>query len=200
MNRIDVIYYINLDHRIDRRKEVEKQLVNIGFDPDKIVRMDAIRKSVKGLGCGLSHMECLQKAMVDNLDNVMVVEDDFTFRIDQETLHARLQHAFSVEFDAYILGGKILQSKQESSGIQKVEEAQALSCYIVSKKFIPVLHDNFQLAMTHLERGGRYDEFAIDQFSKPLQKSNVYFCHLPTAGIQAPGWSDIEQTNVCYGC
>ena len=54
---IDIIYYINLDHREDRKTQFLQEMAKAGVPPDKIVRISAVPKPGQGdWGCSLSHL------------------------------------------------------------------------------------------------------------------------------------------------
>lgn len=84
-NLVDHIYAINLPERIDRRKDIEKELQRIGLDfsHSKVSLFSAIRPSDKlafpnigVLGCYLSHLEVLREARKKNFKSIIVIEDD----------------------------------------------------------------------------------------------------------------------------
>ena len=47
LNRLDAIIYINLDHRKDRKKQIEEELKKVGVDKKKIIRFPAVYKKLK---------------------------------------------------------------------------------------------------------------------------------------------------------
>ena len=70
------IYYINLAHRTDRRKLIEKELQDID-----IIRMEGKYLPKYGeLGCASSHLKILMNAPNDK--HLLIFEDDFTFKGD----------------------------------------------------------------------------------------------------------------------
>ena len=75
------IFYINLEHRVDRREHVIKELTTkgLGLGLENITRFNAIKMINGAVGCSMSHLKILQDAMSNNLDHVLIVEDDITF-------------------------------------------------------------------------------------------------------------------------
>ena len=54
------IFYINLEHRVDRKEYIEKELQNIFENP--ITRFNAINLKSGALGCSMSHLKCIENA------------------------------------------------------------------------------------------------------------------------------------------
>jgi len=67
------IYYINLDHRIDRRRHIEQQLSPF----NNVVRVSAVPGGYNG--CTSSHLLVVQDAIYRKHKVIGVFEDDFTF-------------------------------------------------------------------------------------------------------------------------
>ena len=53
-------FYINLDHRTDRKEHVEKELNIIGVNAS---RFEAIKMENGAIGCSMSHLKILQTAL-----------------------------------------------------------------------------------------------------------------------------------------
>jgi len=81
-NLLPNVYYINLPHRLDRKKNIRGQLNKIDYPTEKINRINAIKRDLGSTGCGLSHIKALEKALQDKqyVDYVMILEDDFEFK------------------------------------------------------------------------------------------------------------------------
>jgi GR25 family glycosyltransferase involved in LPS biosynthesis len=52
-------FYINLDHRKDRKHHIENQLKQLQMTGN-ITRFNAIKNANGRIGCSLSHLKCLQ--------------------------------------------------------------------------------------------------------------------------------------------
>ena len=81
------IYYINLAHRTDRNDHVRQQITSIGCTP---IRIDAVECKQGAIGCGMSHIRCLELAKEQNLPFVCVVEDDIEFT-NPDLFHSQLK-------------------------------------------------------------------------------------------------------------
>lgn len=73
------VFVINLDKRKDRWIEIQRVCSAANILP---VRIPAIDVSPGWLGCGLSHLTCIQKAKDKQLPWILILEDDATFTIE----------------------------------------------------------------------------------------------------------------------
>jgi hypothetical protein len=89
INHFDRAYVINLPDRRDRRDQVIREFrgVDIAIGGDRVRFHDAIRPTDKGnfpdigsRGCFNSHKRILEFAAADALKNVLIFEDDVSFR------------------------------------------------------------------------------------------------------------------------
>lgn len=69
--------YINLKHRTDRRKQIEKELECFHRLDIPVHRIQATRELPGFLGCALSHKEALQYCVSQGWASFIVFEDDF---------------------------------------------------------------------------------------------------------------------------
>jgi hypothetical protein len=85
----DRICIINLPERLDRRKQVTRELQAQGQAPDgQRVRFFAAARpdsagdfpSIGARGCFLSHLEVLRQARADGVHSLLVLEDDVMFK------------------------------------------------------------------------------------------------------------------------
>lgn len=200
MDKIELIVFINLEKRKDRLESISKELGTF-FVNSKIRRFNGIVHTNGHVGCGLSHIQILDFAKKNNLQNILIVEDDFYFKIDKFELNRKLKHLFEhyPNFDICLFGVNLLKSKRLDEHIHQVEDGQTTSCYLVQNHFFEKLRDAFQKGVNGLLAGGKNDEFAIDQSWKPLQKEG-FLAFEPKIGGQKNGWSDTERRFAFYNC
>lgn len=83
------ISIINLPDRVDRRREMESQLIKLGSVPEagRVEFFPAFRPTAKddwpslgARGCFLSHYKVLKQARERKLRNILVLEDDCEFK------------------------------------------------------------------------------------------------------------------------
>ncbi|WP_293152375.1 MULTISPECIES: glycosyltransferase family 25 protein [unclassified Microcoleus] len=97
-------YVVNLPDRQDRRRDITKELANVGISlaPNSVEIFPAVRPETAGefpsigaWGCFLSHLSILKHARQQNLSNVLVMEDDLaispTLIAQQSALIEQLQ-------------------------------------------------------------------------------------------------------------
>lgn len=68
------LYVINLDERIDRWQQIQRDFSN--FQEFNLIRIPAIKHKRGKIGCFLSHKKCIQIAKDKGLKYIIVVEDD----------------------------------------------------------------------------------------------------------------------------
>lgn len=113
MNFFNKIYYINLQHRSDRREHMEKWFNETNIPKDKIERIDAIYETNNVLaanGCTKSHIKTLEYFLEYGVgDFCCVFEDDFMPN-NKETFWNDIEKIFinNVDFDIIQLSYTIM--------------------------------------------------------------------------------------------
>ena len=156
-NFFDKIYCINLSERPDRwnecLKNFEKYEIN-NYQRIDAVKIDAnIPSKRKGqIGCALSFVKCFEKIKNENLKNVLILEDDFEFQTDKETLFQKLNNSLKElpeDWDSLFLGGTIVNDyglfpiQKYSDSLFKLNSAHCLHAAAFSKKGISKIFENF---------------------------------------------------------
>jgi GR25 family glycosyltransferase involved in LPS biosynthesis len=206
LNNFDIVYYINLEHRKDRYIHINNELSKTNIDPNKINRIDAIYDINKGyVGCSKSHILALEAFIntPDEIQNCIILEDDFIFTEEQDDINNLINLFFeNVEtYDVLMLSSNTLnETKTIFPFITKINDAQTLSGYCVSKKFAPILLDNYRSGVEKLESIGTCDLYCVDMYMKILQPKSLWFCLNPKIGKQKISYSDIQKTVVSYNC
>lgn len=204
-NNIDIIYYINLDYRIDRKESFLNEMKKINFPENKIKRFSAIKHERGEIGCSQSHINILREFINSNHNNCIIFEDDFVFNnnIDIKTIKNNLKLFFdnNIDYDVVMLAGVISNYKYTNHKfLIKIDNAQTTSGYMISKKFAKKLLDNYiegeELLRTH--NRDYYKFYAIDQYWKKLQENNKWYMFNPIFGKQIESYSDIEKRFTNY--
>jgi glycosyl transferase family 25 len=191
--------YINLKHRNDRKKQIEDEFKKEEFH--NFQRFNAFENKKGYLGCSRSHLECLKIAKKNNYKNVIIFEDDFEFLIDKTEFHNLLKQLLTVDYDVFILSYNTYPyniTKTEHPLLHRIKNTQTASGYIVNRKYYDKLIQNFEDGLNLLEKTDEYSKYAIDQYWKPLQETDVWLCYEKRVGKQRESYSDIEKTNVNY--
>jgi GR25 family glycosyltransferase involved in LPS biosynthesis len=206
LNNFDIVYYINLEHRKDRYIHINNELSKTNIDPNKINRIDAIYNINKGcLGCSKSHILALEAFIntSDEIQNCIILEDDFIFTEQQDNINNLINLFFeNVEtFDVLMLSSNTFnETKTNLPFITKINDAQTLSGYCVSKKFAPILLDNYRSGVEKLENIGTNNLYCVDMYIKILQPQSLWYCLNPKIGKQIMSYSDNEKMVVYYNC
>jgi glycosyl transferase family 25 len=143
----DRSYIINLKDRVDRRREVEHEFRRLGISipNEKVQFYTATRPtdqanfaSIGVRGCFMSHLNVLDFAQRDNLRNVLVFEDDVSFRnveVDfEERLIENLSHA---DWDLLWLGySRPAQDGLSGPLTRWTGDIICAHCYAVNGRFI----------------------------------------------------------------
>ena len=192
-------FYINLEHRTDRKTHVEKELNNIGI---KATRFNAIQMKNGAIGCSMSHLKILQNAHKNNLDHVLIVEDDITF-LDPQLFKNQINKFFELHhdnWDVILLAGNNMPPYQRiDDTCIKVSRCQTTTGYLVNKHYINVLASNIKMGLTHLiNKPAEHVNYAIDKFWFILQGSGNWFLITPLTVIQREDYSDIEKRVMNY--
>jgi len=203
---IDAVLYINLDHRADRKKHIEKELATMGVDPARIHRIPAIYESLCGhLGCALSHVKALELIQEKGWATTIILEDDFQFKITPEEF--KLILAEPVAWNVLLLAKGWGEFEPPVGRLSRVKWCTTTSGYVIRRSYVETLLANFRGAIagilkqmaTHAEKcvaEGKpitkliHGVWAIDHTWKKLQKMDAFYITEPVAGKQAPFKSD----------
>jgi glycosyl transferase family 25 len=199
INDIKHTYYINLEHRTDRKQHVEEQLTNIGIT--NATRFNAIKMENGAIGCSMSHLKLLQDAYKNNLDHILIVEDDITF-LDPELFKAQLNKFLNshTNWDVVLFAGNNFPPyKYVDETCIKVSSCQTTTGYLVNGHYIKVLLQNIKTGLTHLiHKPTEHTKFAIDKFWFILQRECEWFLIMPPTVVQYDDYSDIEKRHTNY--
>ena len=201
LHKIDKIYYINLEHRTDRNKQIIEEIKKIDPNLEKTERINAIKHEKGAIGCAMSHLKALQKAIDNNYKNVIIFEDDFEIIIDKEFINDNFNHLLdNIDYNICLLSYSLLNKKFFDNKLSEVLDAQTTAGYIIHENFFHTLKEVWGKSVEKLHQGKPENQFAIDQNWKKLQKpGNKFFLFNRKIGRQRPSYSDIEKTTVNYG-
>jgi glycosyl transferase family 25 len=192
-------FYINLEHRTDRKEYVEEELKKIGITAN---RFNAIKMENGAIGCSMSHLKILQNAQQNNLDHVLIVEDDITF-LNPELFKSQINKFFKIHnnnWDVILLGGNNMPPYENiDDTCIKVSRCQTTTGYLVNKHYIKALLQNIKMGLTHLlNKPNEKNKFAIDKFWFVLQSSSKWYLITPLTVVQREDYSDIEKKLTNY--
>jgi glycosyl transferase family 25 len=200
---ISKIIYINLNKRTDRKECIEKELNDFGLDYE---RFEAIETPIPGfgiVGCGLSHLAVLKLAKERNYENVLILEDDFTFLVSKEELQHQLTEFFKLklDYDTCFLAYNLKKDEPLDNGIvNRIIEAWTSSGYIASKKSYDKLINLYEYAMPLLAQTRAHWIYSNDQIWRELQQKDNWYYFIKRIGKQADGYSDNSNCYTSYNC
>lgn len=197
---IDRIYYINLDKREDRKEHIINMLTNCNLI-DITERIPATYNELGHLGCSLSHIKTIEKFIDSGLDTCLIMEDDLFIK-DTESFVSRIQKLFdnNIDFDIVQVSGNHFKLEVcEQRWLRRVYDSQTTSGYIITKKFAPILLENFK-ASSELLKQGKNHFYCLDIYWKKLQPISKWYCFYRALAHQMKSYSDIEKRITSYKC
>jgi GR25 family glycosyltransferase involved in LPS biosynthesis len=196
---LDNIFYINLEQRTDRKKNVEQQLNNIGWT--NYTRFNAIKCKDGRVGCSMSHLKILKNAKEKNLDYVVIIEDDIVFT-DPNLFNTMLKYFLekNIGYDVLLLAGNIrAHTIPIDSFIHRTKRSCTTTGYIVKKHYYDTLINNIENGIKNLiQNPNKHMFYAIDTNWFKLQEEDNWLIFRPRTVSQLPDYSDIEKKHVSY--
>jgi glycosyl transferase family 25 len=195
---IEQVVYINLDHRTDRREQIEKELHKI---PCKnIMRFSAIRHTEGAIGCTKSHIAILKMAISSGWKNVLILEDDMVFKEEKwDLLYEKM-----TSYDSIVLGGMLCKYDKDSL---KLTKCYGTGAYLVNSSYYTRLLQNFEEGLRLYIKNvdprpfpfrTRYlkTTYAIDTWWNNVQQRDNWF--LVQMMYSPPSYSDVTQDTPNY--
>ncbi len=202
------IFYINLDHRLDRKEHVEAQLNEVGLKGFQ--RFNAIKMENGAVGCSMSHLKLLQTALKKDYEHILILEDDITF-LDPELFKTQLNTFFKDQskkdhlkkgssWDVVLIAGNNMPPYQKiDDTCIKVTRCQTTTGYLVNGHYIEKLMNNVKMGLTNLLNDPtKHALYAIDKFWFALQETDNWFLITPLTVVQREDYSDIEKKVINY--
>lgn len=198
-NDIQHTFYINLEHRVDRKEHIETQLSIIGL---KATRFNAIKMDNGAIGCSMSHLKILQNAVNNNLKHVLILEDDIIFLqpdVFKEQFNKFIKNHKNNWDVILFAGNNIPPYETTDETCIKVKKCQTTTGYLVNGHYIKILMQNVKMGLTNLiHRPTEQSLYAIDKFWFILQNVGKWYLITPVTVIQQEGYSDIEKKQTNY--
>ena len=197
-SHIDSIYYINLNKREDRKKEFLDNFPSV--DESRIFRVTAHEYPENGaVGCLMSHVTALSRALEDPGENILICEDDLTIK-DMDYCNRMLALLFKniQDWDVVMLGQNTIESEdtpyktENGEKIIRIKNSQTTSGYLIKKAYIPKLLDIYGEDLADYMRTGQWENYFTDQSWKVLQPGDKWYSFSPTVAVQRPSYSDIQ--------
>lgn len=201
MNSIQDIkhaFYINLDHRTDRKSHIEEQLYLVGI---KSQRFNAVKLDNGAIGCSISHLKILQQAIKEGWSHVAIIEDDTLF-LDPGLFVTQLNNFLKSHdtWDVVLLAGNnVPPFERIDDTCVKVSHCQTTTAYIVNGHYMETLANNIKEGIQRLmKEPEKHILYAIDKYWLQLQKKDLWFLITPLTVVQREDYSDIEKRVTKY--
>jgi GR25 family glycosyltransferase involved in LPS biosynthesis len=206
MDQIDTFYFINLDRRTDRLKEIAGEFTKMDIPFQKIIRIQAFEHKIGIFACGKSHMIAINHFIASGKNRCMIFEDDFEFTETKEKVNEVLTNIFSsgADIDCLMLAGKdncvLAIDPTQKTYAQRIFFATCPSCYVLTKKYAPGLLNNLSEGAAKQEKwinafGEPENAFNNDYYWVYEQLSRKYYFTVPKLGRQRDSLSDITPTS-----
>jgi GR25 family glycosyltransferase involved in LPS biosynthesis len=213
-NFFDKIFCINLDDRQDRWIDCCK-IFNKYEMMHKVERFSALKfthqdprliKVMGQIGCSMSHFGVLKKAKEQNLNNFLVLEDDFCFEFEPFELFEKMNSSLLElpnNWNMFYLGGNLDSSynvdpiEKYSDNLFKLNACHTTHAFAVNKNIYDVILKD---EPTLDELPSWHNKYTVIDvyFSKAILSKNNCFITNPILSLQRPGFSNIEHNNYDY--
>ena len=194
---MEKIIYINMDARTDRRSALLKEFDRVGFSNDKIIRFPAASyNGCPNSGCLLSHANVLEMAYDMDLQNVLVLEDDFVFIDDIQKIHADIKAFFelNIPWDVVMLTTcAAVVSEPTNQLVSKISSSGNGAGYLVNRSMMLELSTLFKSNVENLYSTKQHWVYQNDILWKTIMPSSQWYMFNHYLGYQKEGYSDLSQ-------
>lgn len=194
---IDLVVYINLNKRRDRRAEIEREFARLEIPESKILRWPAVAMPKNpAMGCTLSHIAVMEhiSTLSDSVQTVLVLEDDFNFEDDtamvKESLGKMLQYPRHI-WDVVLLSYLVRKREDFDDLISLTFFSDLASGYLINRRALPEILANFKEGCEKMEKTGRVEPYTLDLYWWRLMKNRRFFYFNRSLGYQRDSYSNI---------
>lgn len=193
LNYLDKILIINLKHREDRKNEILQELNKLQIEKDKIIFIEAVYIKENGaLGCTASHIKCIEYALNNNLENVLILEDDYDFCKDINLFNIELTKFLisNVNWDVLLLHiseyGPPINIKTDFNDVYVNLWSHSAAAYILKKNIFKDLIMNYKKSLNS-------GKGPLDFHWNNLRLKYNWYANKKIIGYQRESYSDIEK-------
>ena len=186
-----------MDARADRRSALLQEFDRVKFPKDKIIRFPAASyNGCPNSGCLLSHANVLEMAYDMDLQNVLVLEDDFVFIDDIQKIHADIKAFFelNIPWDVVMLTTcAAVVSEPTNQLISKISSSGNGAGYLVNRSMMLELSTLFKSNVENLYSTKQHWVYQNDILWKTIMPSSQWYMFNHYLGYQKEGYSDLSQ-------
>lgn len=135
-------------------------------------------------GCMQSHRQVLERAMMDGVENLLVLEDDVVFVENFAKQVVAFMQQVPDDWEQIMFGGQLFgnsKNEQVKPGIIRVADCHRTHCYAVRGQYMRDLYSKWCSSYGH-----------CDHVMGPLQRDRMVYAPDPFIAGQREGWSDIS--------
>ncbi len=194
---VDCIYCVNLDRRPDRWEKMTKQFCEHDIKVHRFAAVDGSKLEgvpsywSSALGCSASHIKILERAIEENHETVIVLEDDAQLHPEFKNMVEHGMKQLPHDWKMCYLGGSNTQVPTKfSDNIAVCKETLSTTGYLIKVDFardyiLPAILAEYQVK-------------EIDAIFRDVQKLVPIHIFNPRIVYQYEDFSDIQQIVVNY--
>jgi hypothetical protein len=186
-------YYINVDERIDRKKQIELELIKNKLN-NFVQRFNAIKPNIKSpencvKASGASHRSIIQTAKNKNLKNVLILEDDVEW-LNFEDGYKKLEELIQLQWNVILLVGWYV-----TYDFPRIFGSRNAGGYLVNSSYYDILLSNREASLSRMKKPDfgfitSKKKYASDHGWGELQRIHIWYGIHPCMCRQVDGYSD----------
>lgn len=183
------VLYINLERRTDRKVHFEEEIKKLNLNA---IRFNAIRDDDGEKGCLLSHIKCLEMAIENKYDHVLIFEDDVVF-INPKLLITQFNKFVEThdKWDVVLFGGNNTDKYKEIDECSiKVKAVASTVAYLINGHYIKKILENYKETLIKKK--------PVDVGWWSLQFHDNWYMLIPLSVEQMNDYSDILKRKINY--
>lgn len=199
LSDIQYAFYINLEHRTDRRQQMKEELSIMGINAQ---RFNAICTNNGNIGCTMSHLKLLNKAISEKYSHLLILEDDIQF-LEPEIFKQKFNKFLELHrnnWDVIIFSGNNVPPYiPVDETCIRVTRCQTTTGYLVNGHYLQTLRNNIKEGLEKLIKNpSMHYYFAVDKYWFCLQQIDNWYLIIPPTVVQRESYSDIEKRITNY--
>lgn len=208
----DKIFYINLDHRTDRKQFMEDQFSKFEITAERFSAINLTKEQNDDMvkrgcnfyddsrpeyaprikSCTISHLSIILRSKMMDYSNVLIFEDDALMEDDIiQDLQDCVEDLKNREWDMFYLGCNPLEYYKETDYIGRVIRTTTNHAYAVNRRFYNSILTGADFYKRYPCNDGHYGNLGRD-------KNIKMYMSLKNLVTQKEGYSDIEGGDVNY--
>lgn len=217
---IDAIFYLNLDHRMDRRGSIEREIrkwlahetsapvaprVNqVHSRHTWVERVSATKEGA--LGCTRGHAHMLRRIADGGYGTSLVLEDDFVWEVPIALARERIGEFLEAEKERYAICqiahvpvSLIHKEPSHERHYTRVREARCTMGYLIDASAAEEAAALYEAHTASFEKDGAFWKHCADLVWRPIQEQGKCFAMVPRLGRSLIDYSDLQGRVTDYG-